>query len=101
MARGYEVGPIPVAFKENIGTLDPDMIIGMTPSINKLPKPGAPFGRGLEISVWLEQHPRVVKYCILDDEAFDIDPHRDYLVKTDPLIGLTDKDVEKAIILLS
>jgi hypothetical protein len=101
IARGYEVSPIPVAFRENIGTLDPDSVIGVTPSINKLPRPGAPFGRGLEISVWLERHPGVMKYIVLDDEAFDIDPHRGYLVKTNPLIGITDKDVEKAIILLS
>lgn len=60
--------------------------------------------RGLEIRTYLNEHPQVTEYVVLDDLPF-----RDFLsngllanlVLTDPKEGLTDADVERAIRILT
>ena len=60
--------------------------------------------RGLEIRRFLEEHPRITDFVILDDLPF-----RDFLkydllgnlVLTDPKHGLTDTDVERAVCILN
>lgn len=56
--------------------------------------------RGEEIRMWLDKHPDVDNFVILDDIDFD-DMERfgvlDHLIMTDYNIGITDEDVEKAI----
>ena len=50
--------------------------------------------------MWLDKHPDVDNFVILDDIDFD-DMERfgvlDHLIMTDCNIGITDEDVEKAI----
>lgn len=61
---------------------------------------GAPFTyermeRGWEIREWLAAHPEVTRFAILDD-CSDMDELLPWLVHTDPLVGLSDWDVEVA-----
>ena len=46
-------------------------IIGRTPTTPELGLPMS-SGRGNEIEAWLETHPEVTTYAIVDDESFDI-----------------------------
>lgn len=57
--------------------------------------------RGAEIAYWLENHPEVTKFVILDDEDSDIKhwlPNN--IVKTSLYSGLTEEDVLKCIKIL-
>ena len=62
--------------------------------------------RGTGIKAWLAANfapTEQVDWIVLDDETFgDYDLYRvyDHLIKTDPEVGLTDEDVEKAIKML-
>jgi hypothetical protein len=56
--------------------------------------------RGLEIQEWLDGHPDVKKFAIIDDNP-DMVHLMDYLVQTDPKIGVQDEDVDRLIMLLS
>ena len=60
--------------------------------------------RGLEIGSWLGQHPEVTEWVILDDIPFG-DFYRpqmiQHLVLIDPLFGLTEDNVKKAIKILN
>lgn len=90
-----------------------DCIIGITPSFDSTMfaetkedkrKAGKPYGRGEEISYWLdtavENGLHVESYVVLDDDTADIPPHRDRQVVTDSLKGLQDEDIEKAVEIL-
>ena len=60
--------------------------------------------RGMGIKAYLILHPEITNWIVLDDEIFPdyqerkIMPH---LIKTNPVYGLTNKDVEKAIKMLN
>ena len=69
-------------------------VIGATPERNKVSDP-----RGLEIQAWLDEHPEVEAFVILDDEA-DMEHLLPKLVQTSFEHGLTEADVEKAARLL-
>jgi len=58
--------------------------------------------RGEEIETYLEEHPEIEKYIILDDEEHDIKDYgcSKYLVKTNIYIGLTTTTKNKAISML-
>lgn len=72
-----------------------DMIIGVT-------KRMGPASRGKEIKKWLDEHPEVERYVILDDDSFDMLPEqKPFLIQTDWAGGIEDGDVEKAIDILS
>lgn len=87
---------------------DSSLIIGKTPSFSinqeEDKKNGKPFGRGSEISFWLdnarERNFEIDNYIVLDDDSYDIPPHMDRLVKTDSRKGIRKEDVKKAIDLL-
>lgn len=51
--------------------------------------------RGDEVSAWLEKHPEVTKYAILDDDS-DFHPDQ-HLFKTTFQDGLTDEIAQKVI----
>jgi len=68
-------------------------ISGLTPTLDRVP-------RGREIRAWLDEHPEVESFVILDDDA-DMEDLRPWLVQTDPLLGLVDADVERALAVLS
>ncbi len=59
--------------------------------------------RSEEISAWLENHPEVKNYVILDDAFFGWGAHETHLVKTSAFIGkgLTDKHADEAIKILN
>lgn len=63
--------------------------------------PSGHFYRHDEINAWLEAHPEVTGYVILDDvnDGFVEENYR-RLVLTDEIVGLTAEDVEKAIKIL-
>ena len=56
--------------------------------------------RGDEIDAWLKEHPEVENFVILDDRC-DMEPHKEKLVRTEPALGLTTKNVECAIHILN
>ena len=55
--------------------------------------------RGTEIEMWLQSHPEVSRFVILDDRA-DIDPNKDRWVQTYYTEGLTDENADDAIRIL-
>jgi hypothetical protein len=57
--------------------------------------------RGLEVNSWLKDHPDVDKYVILDDFDDFMVQQRPYFVNTDPEVGLTSEDVQKAYNILN
>ena len=87
-------------------------VIGETPDLpndatwlaNWEKRHGRPFEfdrleRGWEIGEWLNAHPEVTSFVILDDVS-DMDWLRPWLVLTHPCDGLDDPDVERAKYLL-
>lgn len=59
--------------------------------------------RGQEIRTYLDHHPQITEYVVLDDNPFrDFGPCglKDHLILTDPNKGLTQKDVQRAICIL-
>jgi hypothetical protein len=74
-------------------------ILGATPLWVKNSQGRFTQGRGHEIQAWLEGHPRVTQFVILDDDSdmFHLAPH---LVKTDKAFGLTEGDVHSALRIL-
>ena len=72
------------------------MVAGMTPCL-----PSA--DRGAEIEQWLECPPRRYRgapLVILDDDQYDLGRLSDRLVKTDPILGLTEADADRCIEML-
>ena len=59
-------------------------------------------GRAAEIRTWLDAHPSVTRFVILDDRASAADEATQaFFVHTDAAVGLTDADVEKALRILN
>ncbi len=56
--------------------------------------------RGREIARWLEEHPEVSAYVALDDEP-SLGPVAERHVRTDPEVGLSGEDVERACAILA
>ncbi len=56
--------------------------------------------RGVEIKHYLEEHPDIENYVILDDDSDMLLEQIDNFVQTDGIEGLTDDDVERAIEIL-
>jgi len=52
--------------------------------------------RGYQIQCWLDRNPGVTNMVILDDSS-DMCELMSKLVKTNPFVGLTDKNIEQAI----
>ena len=105
MARGYDLEVFESEERveiEKAGAFNSEVIIGMTPVLNiEYTNPETPYGRGVEISAWLLEHPEITQYVVIDDDRLDIIvPHKDFLVQTDTRIGITDTDVQKAMIIL-
>ena len=56
--------------------------------------------RGLEIQTWLEEHPEVSQFVILDDRD-DMEPNMGHLIQTTMAHGLTDRLAKRAIAFLN
>lgn len=60
------------------------------------------YGRGDEIQAWLDFHPDVTNYVILDDDVFDMLPCQEgHIIETSWESGIGEEDVETAIKILS
>lgn len=82
-----------------------DKVIGITSRMYsfKLHQPSTHFRipRGLEIDQYLEEHPEIKRYIILDDDSDMLLSQKDFFVKTNSLKGLKKKDIKKAIKILN
>jgi len=90
----------------------PDEIYGATPSCNAAFFTNAfsphkkwsslPSCRGIEIEEWLRNcAPEFHSYAILDDDDSEIlVSQQNHLVKTDPMVGLTEENVRQTIAIL-
>ena len=68
-------------------------IWGRTPS-------GKGRNRGYEIQQFLNSHPEVSNYVILDDDSDMLEEQKNNFVHTNTYYGLTDEDTDKAIKIL-
>jgi len=66
------------------------------PSVSRL------YQRGLEIKAWLDSHPEITRWVVIDDERMAIDPilGSERCVFTNPARGLTPEGAERAIEIL-
>jgi hypothetical protein len=72
----------------------PDKVVSQTPNYGEVP-------RGREIHAWLmARNVRGKPFVILDDRS-DMDQVDSHHVQTNPLVGLTKADVNKATMILS
>ena len=62
---------------------------------------GYEFSRGREIDLWLEAHPECTNFVIIDDRMDFTEKQEPHFVKVNPMIGLTDNDVDIAIMTLN
>lgn len=76
--------------------------IGMTPAIPNFSRPhGQEMWKEYDIQQYLNEHPNVEHICIIDDEEYDLESLKDYLVLTkyyceNPSCeGLTNDYIEK------
>lgn len=56
--------------------------------------------RGDEIKHWLDNHPDVTNFVIIDDDSDMLDEQMPFFVKTHHSIGITTRDAKKAIKIL-
>ena len=73
-----------------------------TPDTRGEPEVSRFHRRGLEIKAWLEAHPDMHRWVVLDDERMAIEPilGSERCVFTNPARGLTAEDAERAIEIL-
>ena len=69
----------------------PVEVIGVTPRLDQI--------RGIEIQKWLDDH-QVTDYVIIDDDSDMLEIQMVNFIKTDNNIGLTSRDVDRAIEIL-
>jgi hypothetical protein len=79
------------------------LAIDGTPDIRGDPNVPRLHRRGLEIQTWLDANPGVTRWVVIDDEQSSIEGtlDSDRCVFTDPALGLTDEDAERAIRIIS
>ena len=58
------------------------------------------FTRGEEIQMWLEWHPEVTNYVIIDDRTDFMDNQKSHFVHVDSYYGFTDEDYNLALTIL-
>jgi hypothetical protein len=59
------------------------------------------FTRGEEIDMWLQWHPGVKNYVIIDDREDMMKDQMDHFVKVNSYRGFSDEDLEKAMFILN
>ena len=59
------------------------------------------MNRGMEIKAWLDEHPEVERFVILDDDDLRIEEYLPYHVKTTFKYGLTREKAAEAIQILN
>jgi len=86
----------------------PGEVIDVTPILHRLPiykkiehlSWEEKYERGREIHAWLEAHPEVTDYVIIDDDNDMLKTQQSHFVKTDPQTGLDRALAEKAMYIL-
>lgn len=77
------------------GFMDSERIIDRTIC---LPANAEKWGRGHEIQTWLDAHPEVENFIIIDDDIVDILPeHRRHIIHTDSEEGFTEWNFNQAV----
>lgn len=74
-------------------------ILDITPDFGNFPDKERRY-RGHEIQYWLDHHPEVEQYVILDDDGDMLDSQLRNFVQTDGMIGLTETLVYRAAYIL-
>lgn len=69
-----------------------DAIIDVTPRLGR---------RDEEIQAWLDKHPQVTKFAVVDDDSHDLTAVSNFLVKTQFSTGLTSTESNSLIEMLS
>ena len=79
------------------------LAIDGTPDLREDPSVSRLYRRGLEIRAWLDAHPEVSRWVVIDDERLAIESILDNsrCVFTNPVRGLTPDDAERAIAVLT
>lgn len=85
LLRGWGVTAPVAGITDDLSFLDLTTPIGLT--------------RGDEVGQWLDRHPDVEDFIILDDDD-DMGGLKPFLVRTDENVGLTDEQVEVAALAL-
>ena len=57
--------------------------------------------RGTEIKKWLDDHPEITHYVILDDDNDMLEEQMEYLIQTNEKVGLTMENVDRAVEILN
>jgi len=57
--------------------------------------------RGAEINMWLREHPECTNFVILDDRRDFTDDQQPHFVHINPKVGITDDNVDIAIMILN
>lgn len=84
----------------------PGDLIDVTPTETTVVKRGmAEFydlvSRGMEVECWLQDHPDVEGYVIIDDCRDFLEHQKERFVQTDPMIGFTEEDADRTIKILT
>jgi hypothetical protein len=80
-----------------------NLAIDATPDLREDSNVSRLYRRGLEIRAWLDAHPEVSRWVVIDDERLAIESILDQrrCVFTNPSRGLTADEAERAIGILS
>lgn len=76
-------------------------ILDRTPVMWRDDQTGDRYFRGHEIQSWLDNHPEVTEYCIVDDDADMLDSQLRNFVQTTMEHGLTDTHAYRIIYILN
>lgn len=78
----------------------PGKLIGRTPT-DLVIDPEEQCKRGVEIGEWLSRRKAVTDYVIIDDDSDFLPDQLPHLIRTDPKVGLTDEDANRAISIIN
>lgn len=86
------------ALREQVGPEIHARFIGCTPILESRDGSGIWVAkvRGDEIQAWLNEHPEVAKFAIVDDDA-DMAHLTSHLIQTDGRYGMSEKDADHLI----
>lgn len=73
--------------------LNSSMVVGITE------RPAHTF-RGTDIQKYLDTHPEIKNYVILDDDTDMLDSQKEHFINTDTYLGISKEDVKQAIEIL-
>lgn len=78
-----------------------DLVVGITPDLEGRTEAGVRLWRGHEIHGWLNRHPEVTAYVILEDEADPMMPAKGLIETSYETGGLLEEHVAQVVELLN